>query len=347
MGHRYPNTGAVILALLLVSPTLAAQSTPGNTRVYSLVPLSPADSVKRLIARGQPQLALEYAQRWSLDLPSNPEALQAVALAALAARKADLAVQAGQQAVLLDPSVSAYHLVLGRGYFDQGTAGDSPATRSAVRSARQEFEQAIQLDSTNLEAYEYLFTFHLVAPTTVGASRSSARRLASQMLRLDQIKGTWAQLRVAATLGPDSAIRAVVTRALPLAGSPADSTGLVMATLASAAASATGATTRENLVALVYQRFPDDPRARFQRARLWVMEEAHLGEAQSLLEQYVSASQLPSRSPSRSMAQWFLARALEKQGKRADAIAAYERGSAMNPPCAECARDAQRLKAQH
>jgi hypothetical protein len=347
LGRIAGSTYLALLILFLVASAGAAQATPGGTRIYSMVPPSPADSVRKLIARGQPDVALAYAQRWSLESPGNTQALNSVALAAMAARRADLAVQAGEQSVMLDPSISSSHLVLGRAYFDQASAGNTAQARSAARLARQEFDQAIQLDSTNIEAYKYLFTFHLVAPTSVGASRASARRVAAQMYRRDPIQGTWAQLRVAATLGPDSAIRAVITRALPLAGSPADSTGLVMATLASTAASATGATSRENLVALVYQRFPDDPRVRFQRARLWVMVEEHLGEAQSLLEQYVASSQLPTWSPAPSIAQWYLARALEKQGKRADAIAAYERGSAMSPPCSECPGDARRLRALH
>lgn len=310
-------------------------------------PLSPADSVRKLIARGQPDAALAYAQRWSLESPGTTEALNSVALAAMAARRADVAVQAGEQSVMLDPSSSSSHLILGRAYFDQASAGDTPKARSAARLARQQFDQAIQLDSTSIEAYKYLFTFHLVAPAAVGASRASARRVADRMYRLDPIQGTWAQLRIAAMLGPDSAIRGAVTRALPLAGSPADSTGLVMATVASTAPSATGAASRENLVALVFQRFPDDPRVRFQRARLWVMEEQHLGEAQSLLEQYVASTQLPTWSPAKSVAQWYLGMALEKQGKRQEAVAAYERGTTMNPPCGECSRELRRLQPAH
>jgi hypothetical protein len=234
-------------------------------------------------------------------------------------------------------------VTLGRAYFDRATAGDTPAAREAARSSRRAFEDAIRLDSLNLEAREYLFTYHLVAPVNTGASRATARRLAAEMGRIHPAKGMWAELRLASSLGPDEAIRQAVMKAINLASG--DTSGLVMATMASTAGSAQYPTMRETLVQMVYQRFPSDPRAWFQRARLWIIQAKNLGEAERVLMEYVALASMPPRSPSKATVMWWLGQGYEKEGRRADALATYRACGALQPTQSECIRDASRLSA--
>lgn len=294
---------------------------------------------------GQNALALKFSQDWATSSSSDGAAQHALTLSALATRQVDLAVQAGELSVLLAPEVPAHHVALGRAYFERASSGDTPATRQAARSSRDEFQRAIALDSLNLEAREYLFTFHLMAPASTGASRVTARRLAVEMGRINPATGMWAELRLASTIGPDEAIRAAVMKAMNLAGTSADSGGLVMATMAATAGSARYPTMRETLVQAAFSRFPGDPRVRFQRARLWITQGKQLAEAETLLREYLAMPTLPVRSPSKATVQWWLGQGYEKQGRIKDALAAYQVCAAMNPPLAECLRDANRLSA--
>jgi TolA-binding protein len=346
---RNPGSSRCRSLLILIaglSPAVTRAQTPDTSRVYTFgVPLEPSDSVRKLLRMGQNALALRYSQNWATSSPSDGAAQHGLTLSALATRQVDLAVQAGELSVLLAPDVPAHHVALGRAYFEQASSGDTPATRQVARRSRDEFQRAIALDSLNLEAREYLFTFHLMAPASAGASRVTARRLAVEMGRINPATGMWAELRLASTIGPDEAIRAAVMKAMSLAGTSADSGGLVMATMATTAGNARYPTMRETLVQAVYSRFPNDPRAAFQRARLWVTQGKQLADAERILREYVASSNLPARSPSKGTAQWWLGQGYEKQGRVKDALAAYQVCAAMNPPLAECLRDANRLSA--
>jgi TolA-binding protein len=292
---------------------------------------------------GQNALALRHAQDWAASNPTDGAAQHALAISALASRQIDLAVQSGELSTLLAPDVAAHHVALGRAYFEQASSGDTPATRRAARQSRDQFQRAIELDSLNMEAREYLFTFHLMAPASAGASRVTSRRIALEMGRIDPVKGMWAELRLASTVGPDASIRTTVLKAMNLAGTPADSGGLVMSTMATTAGSARYPTMRETLVQLVFTRFPDDPRARFQRARLWITQAKQLADAEKLLMDYVAAASLPPRSPSRATAMWWLGQGYEKQRRKDAARDTYRACAALNPTLNECLRDANRL----
>ena len=287
---------------------------------------------------------MQLAEAWVARDTANPAAWHAVALAALPLLRAQRAQYAAARAVAIEPREATHHVLLGRAYFDLASGGASATSEAQIRRARSEFDTALALDSLNLEAREYLFTFHLTAPTNTGAGRATARRLAAQMFKLDRVMGTWARLRAAATLGPDSALRHAVTQALDVAGTAADSNGLVMATLAASAGAATGASMREELVALVYRRFPEDPRVDFTRARVWVQERAHLSEAEGLLAAYVDRPALPPMSAPRSAALWWLGQLYERLGRTKDALGAYDRATLAVPPSPEADRDARRLR---
>jgi tetratricopeptide (TPR) repeat protein len=334
------------LTLVAAFPLESRAQTSDTGRLYTVgVPLGPADSVRKLLSMGQRALALSYSQNWAASNPTDGAAQHAVTLSALASRQVDLAVQAGELSILLAPGTAAHHVALGRAYFERASSGDTPATREAARQSRDAFQQAIVLDSLNIEAREYLFTFHLMAPASAGASRTTARRLATEMGRVNPVKGMWAELRLASTVGPDASIRAAVMKAMNLAGTSADSGGLVMATMATTAGSARYPTMRETLVQAIYARFSQDPRVKFQRARLWITQARQLSDAERLLQEYLAMPSLPARSPSKGTVQWWLGQGYEKQGRAKEALAAYQVCAAMTPPSAECIRDANRLSA--
>ena len=105
------------------------------------------------------------------------------------------AQDAFQQAVEEDPGNSAYALwlALAMGRRAEAMTGlRKLAAGPLVKRMRREFERAIELDGSNLDAYVSLVMFHLEAPSIVGGSKAEARELAGQLQKMDPARGAWA-----------------------------------------------------------------------------------------------------------------------------------------------------------
>ena len=105
------------------------------------------------------------------------------------------AQEAFEQAVEIDPENSTYALwlALAMGRRAETMTGlRKLAAVPLVKRMRREFERAIELDGSNLDAYDSLVMFHLDAPSLVGGSKAEARELASQMQKVDPARGALA-----------------------------------------------------------------------------------------------------------------------------------------------------------
>src|ERR1700724_1533055 len=97
-----------------------------------------------------------------------------------------------QQALAADPSNSEYEHWLGKAFGKRAETA-SPFTAPGLASkARQHFEKAVALNTSNKEAVEDLFEYYLEAPGFLGGGLDKAGKLAESMAALDPGEGLWA-----------------------------------------------------------------------------------------------------------------------------------------------------------
>ena len=108
------------------------------------------------------------------------------------------AIDAFARAVGLSPDTSEYHRWLGRA---EGEEADRTHSFLLARRVRQEFEQAVRLDGSNVAARRDLMEFYLEAPRLIGGGDDKAWSQADAIAAISPVDGRlaraayWAQKR--------------------------------------------------------------------------------------------------------------------------------------------------------
>jgi tetratricopeptide (TPR) repeat protein len=155
---------SVLLPLLLAVTTIAAAD-PAAVQLLSRGRMN--DAIKALSNRG------------------DAESFNLLSRAYYAMECWDDAVRWGERSVAERPQDATYHLWLARAYGRK--AGDSSAFVAAglARKAKNEFERAVQLDPTNIEARSDLSQYYVQAPAVMGGGLDKAREQAAQVNKYD------------------------------------------------------------------------------------------------------------------------------------------------------------------
>jgi tetratricopeptide (TPR) repeat protein len=103
----------------------------------------------------------------------------------------DDAVKNGEKAVSLLPGISNYHLWLGREYGEKANASNPLSAASLAKKAKAEFEQAVKLDPSNVQAHADLAEYYTDAPSIMGGGTDKARDQAAQVAKYDQATSHW------------------------------------------------------------------------------------------------------------------------------------------------------------
>src|SRR5579872_3105334 len=105
--------------------------------------------------------------------------------------------EAIEKATAADPGNSKYFMWLGRAYGRRAETS-SPFTAPGFASrARQNFEKAVDLDPTNLDAASDLFEYYLEAPGFLGGGMDKAIKAADRIAALNEPEGYWARAKIA------------------------------------------------------------------------------------------------------------------------------------------------------
>ena len=127
------------------------------------------------------------------------------------------------RAVELAPEQATYHLALGNAHGAHAKHANPLSGIGIAKSAKAEFEEAVRLDPTLLEAREALMNYHLRAPGLVGGDKHDALAQAEAIEELDPWKGWGYRARALQALGRTAeAVQVLVeaTRAYPDTASP-------------------------------------------------------------------------------------------------------------------------------
>ena len=104
-----------------------------------------------------------------------------------------------EQAVRKNPASSTYQYWLGLAIGRRAEALTGFGRLRAMGMAKKvkaQFERAVELDDSNIEALEALQNFHFQAPGIAGGDKAEARKLADRIKKLDEARGAiaWAAL---------------------------------------------------------------------------------------------------------------------------------------------------------
>ena len=233
-----------------------------------------------------------------------------------------------ERAISLEKGIGEYHLQLGRAVGAQTPNASVVRQPFMARRIKSEFETAVRLDPSLIDAREGLMQFHLFAPGVMGGDPAEARRQQREIAQRNAMRGHMAQAmltwRNRDTVGTERALRAAVAAA-PDSMAPTLS---LAQRLASWGRNAEGFAILDGYLA----RYPNSSPARYQFGRLSANTGTQLPRAESYLRA-VAADQSwqPSQwLPSRAVVQARLGDVLRKQGKKEDARAAYNAALALD-----------------
>ena len=103
----------------------------------------------------------------------------------------DDAVKNGERAVTASPDNAMYHLWLGREYGEKASASNPLSAASLARKTKAEFELAVKLDPSNVQAHADLAEYYTEAPSIMGGGIDKARDQATQVAKYDQATSHW------------------------------------------------------------------------------------------------------------------------------------------------------------
>jgi tetratricopeptide (TPR) repeat protein len=157
-----------------------------------------ATSPAELFSSGHADEAIAALQTQLRAAPRDAEAHALLSRVYYAMERWDDAIAEGQQMVALDPNNSNYHLWLGRAYGEKAERSPWFQALFLARKTRIEFEKAVALNGSNLDARSDLAEFYIEAPSFLGGSREKAQGEANQVRRLgDEAGSLWIQAKLA------------------------------------------------------------------------------------------------------------------------------------------------------
>jgi tetratricopeptide (TPR) repeat protein len=237
-------------------------------------------------------------------------------------RDYDNAIAQAEKSVSLDAKNSLYHEWLGRAY---GGKADRDRSFFVAKKVKKEFEEAVRLNPSNVEARRDLEQFCIDAPFIVGGSKDEARAQVEAIAAIDPVQGHLARAALDAknVANAENEFKQVLDAKpnhidpyLEVAGfyqtqnKPADMDAVIGAAAKISA---------------------KDPRLNFYMGVSRVLSGSDYGKAEMYLKSYLASTPDRSDWPSHAAAREWLGRLYEAQGKRAEAAEQYRAALRLEP----------------
>lgn len=313
---------------------------------FRSLPAQTLDSVRALIRVGQRDSAWSYASARARRSPEDCDANLAVAVAAMARDDFERAVPAAELCVGKEPNQSEHQLILGQAWLEKADHQGGLGALSSAKKGRAALERALALNPDNLIARVTLVAFHLKAPGLAGGSKDEARRLALELDRRDPVMGLRVRLDVARETGNAAELAFLFDRGIPLMGkTPADTGRQLTGNLYYTASSVADDRLQEQLTQRIFAARPSDPIAKYHRARLWVIQNTRLADAERLLREYLAAGdprEMVHAVP--AGAHWRLGQIAEKRRDYRAALAEYREAVRLAPAFRDAKADVARME---
>jgi tetratricopeptide (TPR) repeat protein len=275
------------------------------------------DSAPSLLAQGRVDDAINILRGQISLSPNDPEAHNLLCRAYFSLGDWDRGISNCEKAVTLEPNNSRYHLWLGRVYGEKADKANFITASGLAKKVHIEFETAVQLNPSNIDARTDLAEFYIEAPGIVGGGRDKAEAQAQSLSTLDPGKAHWVNARIAEKR-KDAATAEKEYRAAIESSHGSASTWLHLAQFYKHAGRLDE---MDDALRHVASAPLDQADALVDAAHLLLDTNRNLPEANQLLRRYVSASMV-EQAPA-FKAHYLLGTVLEKQGDKPAAAREY------------------------
>ena len=198
-----------------------------------------------------------------------------------------------QNAVEAQPNNSEYRDWLGRAYGKRAETANPLMAPGLASKARDAFEKAVELDPKNADALSDLFDYYLEAPGFLGGGFDKAMVIAERTSKLDPAQGYFEKSKLAQKRREFQSAEDHLRQAI---GAAPHSVGHLLA-LGRFLANQ-GRNKESDAVFLEAQtKHPNAPQVLFAWASVLVKQKRDLGQAKTMLEQYMQASITPDDPP--------------------------------------------------
>jgi tetratricopeptide (TPR) repeat protein len=330
------------------------------------------DDLTLLLQRGQLRRAAMVAQKRLGTHPDDAVALSVLARVRAEDGRQDEATKLAERAIAAAPNSADAHyalaLVCGMHAQRAGLVGKV----GLAKRFKKEAEAALALDSSHAEALEGMIEFHRQAPGIVGGDKKKAAEFTDRLMRVDPTRG-WIEkagiasdekdsvaaerdLRQAVDLGQPSAKLALANYLSRRWRKPDESARLAhevveaepwragaWALLAMSQASQRQYGDLDATLAQTESAVPGNLGPHYQAARVLIVEKGDAARAEALLRRYLDAEP-EIGTPSHAAARWRLALALEREGRKPEAISELEAALKLDPKLDAAKSDLRRLR---
>ncbi len=198
-----------------------------------------------------------------------------------------------EKVITLEPKNSEYAHWLGKSWGRRAESSSIFNAPGYATKARQQFERAVMLDTSNKDALNDLFDYYLQAPGFLGGGLNRAETLVARIAALDEAEGHYAMAQLLDKRKEFDAAEQQLRRAFELAPRQVGRT----IDLAKYLSKLGRIQESEAAFAQAEKMTPGSPRILYERARTYIRDNRNLAEARQLLRQYLSAPLTPSDPP--------------------------------------------------
>jgi tetratricopeptide (TPR) repeat protein len=332
-----------------------------------------ADTPQTLMDNGHHKRLRAIAEQQYRDHPNDPEALWMMSFVKLTWGDHKAALELAEKAVAADPKNPRYRLALAQAVGQEAQKASILRQPGLALRFKKELEATLALDPKNVAAMKFLVTYDFEAPGIMGGDKARGRTTAEQIMRIDPVEGYLELAAVARYDKQGSRIEELLRKAVeagpasyqahvslanfcldPLKkygeaeararealqidpGRAAAHGALVVSLIAQDRWAETDAA-----LAQAEKDVPDDLLPYFRAGLSCLAMPNELARAERYFRKYLTQEPEPYR-PNHWQAHWRLGQALEKEGRKPEAIAEFEAAVKLHPD-SPAKEDLKRLK---
>jgi tetratricopeptide (TPR) repeat protein len=321
--------GTGIFRAAAVAGLLAAMGAAGSARIFAAAvragDVSGAlQTAQRQFNAGNYSAAITTLQSAVQQSPASAEAFFWLGRSYYELHDYDNAIAQLEKSTQLDAKNSEYHHWLGIAY---GEKADREHSYFVAKKVKKEFQEAVQLNPSNIQARRDLMEFDVDAPWIVGGSKDEAKQQIEAIQKLDPIEGRLAQaMFYRAEKKPDLAEKEYRD---VLAAKPKKIEAYFE--VANFFARQNKAPEMQAAIDAAAQISPNDPRLAYYRGVQRVLSGADLGHGEEYLKAYLASTPDRSDWPPHAFARDWLGRLYQQEGKRTEAAEQYRAALQLDP----------------
>ncbi len=312
---------------------------------------------------------------WLAQAPEDPNALLWASQVKQAFGDLEAAYALIAKAAKARPEDAAIQAQLAACAGQKAQAASALSQMSLAREMKKAGEKALALNPKDVETANMMMQFYWMAPGLVGGDKDKARALAASVSAFDPVRGLLMQADLAlkekdrgraeglmkqAATRPDATAAALLSYASFLANGEPKRVDEALVQARKAVALEPGRASAHAMVAALLsvqgkfadadaalaaaeKAVPENPLPLYTVARTLITEGKEIPKAEALLRRYL-AKEPEGGAPDHAAARWRLGQALEKQGRKAEAITELEAALVRRPDLKGAKEDLKRLK---